>query len=57
MKTIHNARLDKLEKDVIAALVRLLISHAGFLKQIDVNEATGQFSHVIEVNPDELAEP
>ena len=57
MKTIHNPRLDKLEKDVIAALVRLLISHAGFLKQIDVNEATGQFSHVIEVNPDELAEP
>ena len=57
MKTVHNARLDKLEEDVIAALVGLLVSHTRLLKQIDVNEATSQFAHVVEVDPDELAEP
>ena len=57
MKTVHNARLDKLEEDVIAALVGLLVSHSRLLKQIDVNEATSQLSHVVEVDPDELTEP
>merc|ERR1719391_548231 len=57
LQTIHDSRLDKLEEDVVAALVGLLVSHTGLLKQIDVNEATGQLSHVVEVDPDELTEP
>ena len=57
MKTVHNARLDKLEEDVITSLVGLLVSHTGLLKQVDVNEATSQLSHVVEVDPDELTEP
>ena len=42
---------------MVAALVGLLVSHTGLLKQIDVNEATSQLSHVVEVDPDELTEP
>ena len=57
LQTLHNAFLNKLEEDVVAALVGLLVSHAGLLKQVDVNEATGQLSHVVEVDPDELTEP
>ena len=57
MKTVNNPRLDKLEEDVVATLVRLLVSHPRFLKQVDVNEASGQLSHVVEVDPDELSKP
>ena len=42
---------------MVAALVGLLVSHTGLLKQIDVNETTSQLSHVVKVDPDELAEP
>ena len=42
---------------MVAALVRLLVSHPRFLKQVDVNEASGQLSHVVEVDPDELSKP
>ena len=42
---------------MVATLVGLLVSHTGLLEQIDVNEATSQFSHVVEVDPDELTEP
>ena len=57
MQIVDHPRLDKLEEDVVAALVGLLVSHPGLLKQIDVNEATSQLSHVVEVDPDELSEP
>ena len=57
MQTVDHPRLNKLEEDVVAALVGLLVSHTGFLEQIDVNEATSQLSHVVEVDPDELTEP
>ena len=57
MKTINDPGLDQLEEDVIAALVRLLVGHPGFLQEIDVNEAAGEFAHVVEVDPDELAKP
>ena len=42
---------------MVAALVGLLVGHPRLLKQIDVNEATSQFAHVVEVDPDELTEP
>ena len=42
---------------MVATLVRLLVSHPRFLKQVDVNEASGQLSHVVEVDPDELSKP
>ena len=42
---------------MVAALVRLLVSPPRFLKQVDVNEASGQLSHVVEVDPDELSKP
>ena len=32
LKTVNDARLDELEEDVVAALVRLLVSHSGFLE-------------------------
>ena len=57
LQTLHNAFLNKLEEDVVAALVRLLVSHPRFLKQVDVNEASGQLSHVVEVDPDEFTKP
>ena len=57
LQTINDSRLDKLKEDVVAALVGLLVSHTGLLEQIDVNEATSQLSHVVEVDPDELTEP
>ena len=57
MKTVHDARLDELEEDVVAALVRLLVSHPRFLQKVDVNEATSQFAHMVEVDPDELSKP
>ena len=57
MQTVDNTRLDKLEEDVVAALVGLLVGHTGLLKQIDVNEASSQFAHVVEVDSDELTEP
>ena len=57
LQAINDSRFNKLEEDVVAALVGLLVSHTGLLKQIDVNEATSQFAHVVEVDPDELAEP
>ena len=57
MKTVNDPGLDQLEEDVIAALVRLLVGHPGFLQEIDVNEAASEFAHVVEVDPDELAKP
>ena len=57
LQTLHNAFLNKLEEDVVAALVRLLVSHPRFLKQVDVNVASGQLSHVVEVDPDEFSKP
>ena len=32
LQTINDSRLNKLEEDVVAALVRLLVSHTGLLK-------------------------
>ena len=54
LKTVDDPRLDKLEEDVVASLVGLLVSHPGFLEEVDVNEATSQLSHVVEVDPNEL---
>ena len=49
LQTLHNAFLDELEEDVVAALVWLLVSHPRFLEKVDVNVATSQFSHMVEV--------
>ena len=49
LETLHDAFLDELEEDVVAALVRLLVSHPRFLEKVDVNEATSQFAHMVEV--------
>ena len=57
MKTFDNSLLNQLKEDVVATLVRLLVSDARFLEQVDVNVATGELSHVVEVDPDELAKP
>ena len=54
LKTVDDPRLDKLEEDVVASLVGLLVSHPGFLEEVDVDEATSQLSHVVEVDPNEL---
>ena len=51
MKTVNDARLDELEKDVVAALVGLLVGHTGLLKEVDVDETTGKFAHVVEIDP------
>merc|ERR1719225_574125 len=50
------ALLNKLEEDVVSSLIGLLVSHTGLLKKIDINEASGQFSHLIEVDTDEFTE-
>ena len=42
---------------MVAALVGLLVGHTGLLEQVDVNEATSKFAHVVEINSDELSEP
>ena len=47
--------LHQLEEDVVASLVGLLVGHAGLLQQVDVNETSGQLSHMIEVDTDELS--
>ena len=57
LQTLHNAFLDKLEEDVVAALVWLLVSHPRFLEKVDVNITTGELSHMVEVDPDELSKP
>ena len=49
LQALHNAFLDELEEDVVAALVGLLISHPRLLEKVDVNVATSQFSHMVEV--------
>ena len=54
MQTVDHPRLDKLEEDVVAALVGLLVGHPRLLKQIHVNEATSQLTHVVEVDTDKL---
>ena len=50
MKTVNDARLDELEKDVVAALVGLLVGHTGLLEEVDVDETTGKFAHVVEID-------
>ena len=40
---------------MVAALVGLLVGHPRLLQEVDVNEATSQFSQVVEVDPDELS--
>ena len=47
--------LHQLEEDVVTSLIGLLVSHAGLLQQVDVNETSSQLSHVIEVDTDELS--
>ena len=42
---------------MVAALVGLLVSHTRLLQKVDVDEPPGQLSHVVEVDPDELAKP
>ena len=42
---------------MVAALVGMLIGHAKFLQKVDINEATSQLSHVVEVDPDEFSKP
>ena len=51
MQTIDHPRLDKLEEDVVAALVGLLVGHTGLLEEVDVDETTGKFAHVVEIDP------
>ena len=51
LKTVDNPRLDKLEEDVVAALVGLLVGHAGLLEEVDIDETTGKFAHVVEIDP------
>ena len=55
LQTIDWPLLHQLEEDVVAPLVGLLVSHAGLLQQVNVNETSGQFSHMIEVDTDELS--
>ena len=45
-----------LVEDVVAPLVVLLVGDAGLFEQVEVDEAAGQLAHVVEVDPDELAE-
>ena len=54
LKTVNDAGLDELEEDVVATLVRLLVGHTGLLEKVDINEATGKLSHVVEVDSDEF---
>ena len=54
LEAINDARLDKLEEDVVAPLVGLLVGHTGLLEKVDINEATGKLSHVVEVDSDEF---
>ena len=49
LQALHNPFLDELEEDVVAALVWLLVSHPRLLEKVDVNVATSQFSHMVEV--------
>ena len=51
LKTVNDARLDELEEDVVAALVGLLVGHTGLLEEVDVDETTGKFAHVVEIDP------
>ena len=49
LQTVDDAFLDELEEDVVAALVWLLVGHTGLLEEVDVNVATSQLSHMVEV--------
>ena len=49
-----NKMKQKIE-DVVTSLIGLLVGHTGFLQQVDVNETSSQFSHMIEVDTDELS--
>ena len=49
------AVLEHLVEDVVAPLVVLLVGDAGLLEQVEVDEAAGQLTHVVEVDADELA--
>ena len=51
MKTVNDAWLDELEEDVVATLVGLLVGHTGLLEEVDVDETTGKFAHVVEIDP------
>ena len=50
----RKVHLKHLVEDVVAALVGLLVGDAGLLQEVDVDEASGQLAHGVEVNPDEL---
>ena len=49
LQTVDDTFLDELEEDVVAALVWLLVGHPGLLEEVDVNVATSQLSHMVEV--------
>ena len=49
LQTVDDTFLDELEEDVVAALVWLLVGHTGLLEEVDVNVATSQLSHMVEV--------
>ena len=49
------AVLEHLVEDVVAALVGLLVGHAGLLEQVEIDEAAGKLAHLVEVDPDELS--
>jgi hypothetical protein len=40
---------------MVASLIGLLISHTGLLQQVDINEATSQLAHVVEIDADEFS--
>ena len=54
LQSFNRPLLNQLEEDMVAPLIWLLVGNTGLFKQVDINEATSQLTHVVEVDTDKL---